>query len=50
MLKKQFRKLFNENHTVNGLEVEIQLKEGAKLIQQKEGPYRFTYNNRLKKK
>ena len=35
MLKKLFRKLFNENHTVNGLEVEIQLKEGAKLIQQK---------------
>ena len=34
-LKKQFRKLFNENHTVNGLEVEIHLKEGAKLIQQK---------------
>ena len=38
MLKKQFRKLFNENHTVNGLEVEIQLKEGTKLIQQKGRP------------
>ena len=38
MLKKQFRKLFNENHTVNGLEVEIQLKEGAKSIQQKGRP------------
>ena len=33
-LKKKFRKLFNENHTVNGIEVKIQLKEDAKLIQQ----------------
>ena len=34
-LKTNFKKLFNENHTVNGLEVKIQLKEDAKLIQQK---------------
>ena len=41
MLTKQFRKLFNENHTVNELEDEIQLKEGAKLIQQKGRPIRI---------
>ena len=34
-LKRKFHKLFNENHTVNNIEVDIQLKEGAKLIQQK---------------
>ena len=34
-LKTEFKKLFNENHTANGLEVKIQLKEDAKLIQQK---------------
>ena len=33
--KRRFRKLFNENHAVNGIEVKIQLKEDAKLIQQK---------------
>ena len=38
MLKKQFRKLFNENDTVNGLKVEIQLKEGVKVIQHKGRP------------
>ena len=37
-LKRKFRKLFNENHTVNGIEVKIQLKEDAKLIQQKGRP------------
>ena len=37
-LKRRFRKLFNENHTVNGIEVKIQLKEDAKLIQQKGRP------------
>ena len=37
-LKKKFRKLFNENHTVNGIEVKIQLREDAKLIQQKGRP------------
>ena len=30
-----FKKLFHENHTVKGLEVKIQLKDDAKLIQQK---------------
>ena len=35
LLKKRFKKLFNENHTVKGLEVKIQLKEDAKLIQQR---------------
>ena len=34
-LKTKFTKLFNENHTVNGLEVKLQLEEDAKLIQQK---------------
>ena len=33
-LKTKVKTLFNENHTVNGLEVKIQLKEDAKLIQQ----------------
>ena len=35
VLKKIFRKLFNENHTVIGIEVKIQIYEDAKLIQQK---------------
>ena len=39
--KKRFKKFFNENHTVNGLEVKIQLKEDAKLIQQKGRPIRI---------
>ena len=34
-LKTKFKKLFNENQTVKRLEVKIQLKEDAKLIQQK---------------
>ena len=37
-LKRNFKKLFHENHTVNGLELEIQLKEDARLIQQKGRP------------
>ena len=37
-LKTKFKKLFNENHTINELEVKIQLKEDAKLIQQKGRP------------
>ena len=38
VLKKRFKKQFNEIHTVNGLEVKTQLKEDAKLIQQKGRP------------
>ena len=38
VLKKRFKKLFNENHTVNGIEVKIQLEEDARLIQQKGRP------------
>ena len=37
-LKTKLKKLFNKNHTVNGVEVKIQLKEDAKLIQQKGRP------------
>ena len=37
-LKTKFKKLFNKNRTVNGLEVKIQLKEDAELIQQKGRP------------
>ena len=37
-LKTKFKKLFNENHTVYRLEVKIQLKKDAKLIQQKGRP------------
>ena len=37
-LKKQFGKVFHENKTVKGLEVIIQLKPDAKLIQQKGRP------------
>ena len=48
--KRKFKKLFHENHTVEGLEVKIQFKEDARLIQQKEDQYRFTYSNRLKRK
>ena len=50
VLMKRFKKLFNENHTVNGIEVKIQLKEDAKLIQKKEDRYRFNCNNRSGKK
>ena len=35
LLKREFKSLFNENHTVKGIKVEIQLKEDAKLIQHK---------------
>ena len=38
LLKRQFKNLFNENHTVKGIKVEIQLKEDAKLIQPKRRP------------
>ena len=38
MLKRNFKKIFNENHTVKGIMVKIQLKEDAKLIQQKGRP------------
>ena len=37
-LKKQFGKLFHENKTVRGIEVNIQLKPDAKLIRQKGRP------------
>ena len=37
-LKERFKKRFNENHIVNGLEVKIQLREDAKLLQQKGRP------------
>ena len=37
-MKTKFKNLFTENHTVNGLEVKIQLKEDAKLMQQKRRP------------
>ena len=38
VLKKKIKTLFNENQTVNGLEVKIQLKEDAKLIHKKGRP------------
>ena len=34
-LKRKFHNLFNENHTTNNVKVDIQLKEEAKLMQQK---------------
>ena len=37
-LKTKFKELFTENHTVNGLEVNIQQREDTKLIQQKRMP------------
>ena len=37
-LKRQLQKFFNENHTIKGVKIEIQLKEDAKLIQQKGRP------------
>ena len=37
-LKRKFKTLFHENHTVEGLEVKIQFKEDARLIQQKRRP------------
>ena len=38
ILKSKFHKLFTENHTVKNVVVDIQLKEGSKLIQQKGRP------------
>ena len=35
VLKKRFKNLSNKNHTVNAIEVKTQVKEDAKLIQQK---------------
>ena len=37
-LKSKFHKFFTGNHTVNNVEVDIQLKEGSKLMQQKGRP------------
>ena len=37
-LKRKFKKIFHENHTVEGLEVKIQLKEDARLLHQKGRP------------
>ena len=37
-LKRKFKKLFNENKTIKGIEVDIELKPDAKLIQQKGRP------------
>ena len=37
-LKRKFTKRFIENQTVKNIEVDIQLKEGAKLIQQEGEP------------
>ena len=36
--EKRFKKLFTEKHTVNDIEVDIELKPRAKLIQQKSQP------------
>ena len=38
MLKRKFHELFTKNNTVNNVEVGIQIKEGAKLIQHKGRP------------
>ena len=35
-LKRKFKKLFHENNTIKGMEVYIQLKPDAKLIQRKD--------------
>ena len=48
-LKTKFRKPFNENHTVNRLEVKINLKEYAKLIQQKRRPIPIQLRQSLEK-
>ena len=37
-LKRKFKKLFHENKTIKGIEVDIELKPDAKLIQQKGRP------------
>ena len=37
-LRRKFKKLFHENHTVKGLEVKIQQKDDARIIQQKGRP------------
>ena len=48
-LKTKFKKLFNKNHTVSGLEVKIQLKEDAKLIQQNGRPIPIHLQQSLEK-
>ena len=37
-IKEKFRKLFKDNHTIKGTEVDIELKPGTKIIQQKARP------------
>ena len=37
-LRRKFKKLFHENKTTKGMEVDIQLKPDAKLIRQKGSP------------
>ena len=38
MEKSKFHKLFPKDHTIKNIEVDIQLREGAKLIQQNDRP------------
>ena len=38
ILNRKFLKLFNENSTLKGIEVEFQLRVGEKIIQQKGQP------------
>ena len=49
-LKTKFKKLFNENHTVNGLELKTQLKEDAKILQQKGKPIPIHLQQSVEKK
>ena len=49
-LKSKFHKLFTEHHTVNIVDVDIQLKEGSKLIQQKGYPHPLITRGRKKLK
>ena len=48
-LKRKLKKLFHENHTVEGLEVKIQLKEDARLIQQKRRPIQIHLQQSVEK-
>ena len=48
-LKRKFNKLFTENRTVKNVEEGIQLKDGAKLIQQKCRPISIHSQTAVKK-
>ena len=48
-IKSKFVKLFNINHTIKNMEIDIELKPGAKIIQQKGRPIPIHLQNDVEK-